>query len=185
VPWDSLERALEEADVVVGTTASPLPLVGRDAVDAAMRARRGRPMFFLDLAVPRDIDPRVEEIYNVYAYGLEDLEGLAEENRRRRSREIPLAEGILEEELSRFVAWLGNLSVGPTWQALRGKLARLRDEELARLPAADRERFRGFADAIASRLLREPLRKLKAEPDASRKLDRVEALRHLFGLDDE
>jgi glutamyl-tRNA reductase len=185
VAWDSLERALEEADVVVGTTASPTPVVRRQAVESAMRARRGRPMFFLDLAVPRDVEPGVEEIYNVYAYGLEDLEGLAEENRRRRSHEVPLAESILEEELSRFMVWLGNLSVVPTWNALRQRLAELRDIELARLPPAERERYRSFADSIASRLLHEPLQKLKGEPDASRKLDRLEALRHLFGLDHE
>lgn len=142
-------------------------------------------MFFLDLAVPRDVEPGVEEIYNVYAYGLEDLEGLAEENRRRRSHEVPLAESILEEELSRFMVWLGNLSVVPTWNALRQRLAELRDIELARLPPAERERYRSFADSIASRLLHEPLQKLKGEPDASRKLDRLEALRHLFGLDRE
>lgn len=184
VRWDSLEDAVAQADLVVGTTSSPAPVVGRAAVEAAMRQRRGRPMMFLDLALPRDIEASVGEIYNVYAYGLADLEGVAEENRRRRAREIPQVEAILEEELSRFLAWLGNLAVVPTLNGLQQRLAALRDQELARLPPAERERFRAFADAFSARLLHEPLRRLKDEPDASRKLERVEAIRHLFRLDE-
>ncbi|MEP6994089.1 MAG: glutamyl-tRNA reductase [Acidobacteriota bacterium] len=183
IPWEQVTSMLAEADVVVGATASPTAVVRRDQVENAMRQRRGRPMFFLDLAVPRDIDPAVSQIYNVYAYGLEELEGAAEENRRRRSREVPRADAILEEELTRFLAWLGNLAVVPTLHDLQKRLASLRDAELARLPPDERERFRIFADAIASKLLHEPLRRLKAETDASRKLDRVEAVRHLFDLD--
>lgn len=183
VPWDSLPAALPEADVVVGTTASPEPVVRCADVEAAMRERRGKPMFFLDLAMPRDFEAGVGELYNVYAYGLDDLREVAEENRRRRSREVPRAEAILEEDLARFLAWFGNLAVVPTLNDLQGRLAALRDAELARVPAEDREKFRAFADAIAGKLLHEPLRRLKAEADASRKLDRVEAVRHLFDLD--
>jgi glutamyl-tRNA reductase len=184
VAWASLFEALAEADLVVGTTSSPDPIVRKADVEAAMRQRRGRPMMFLDLSVPRDIEPSAGEVYNVYAYGLEDLEGVAEENRRRRAREIPQVEAILEEELARFLAWLGNLAVVPTLQGLQRHLAALRDRELERLPPADREKFRAFADAYAARLLHEPMRRLKDEPDASRKLDRVDAIRHLFRLDE-
>jgi glutamyl-tRNA reductase len=140
-------------------------------------------MFFLDLAVPRDIAPDVKEVYNVFAASIEDLEGVAEENRRRRSREIPQAEAILEEELGRFMTWLANLAVVPTVNDLRARLAFLRDAELARIPAEQRERFRAFADSIAAKLLHEPMRRLKSEADASRRLERVEAVRHLFDLD--
>jgi len=183
VPWEGLPRALPEADVVVGTTASPEPVVSRADVEAAMRERRGRPMFLLDLAMPRDFEAGVGELYNVYAYGLDDLGEVAEDNRRRRTREVPRAESILEEELARFLAWYGNLAVVPTLNDLQGRLAALRDAELARLPEGERERFRVFADSIAAKLLHEPLRRLKAESDASRRLDRVEAVRHLFDLD--
>lgn len=183
VPWDALHPALAEADVVVGTTASPEPVVSRAAVEGAMKERRGRPMFLLDLAMPRDFEEGVGELYNVYAYGLDDLREVAEENRRRRSREVPRAEAILEEDLARFLAWFGNLAVVPTLNDLQARLASLRDAELARLPAEERDRFRAFADSIASKLLHEPMRRLKAEPDTSRKLDRVEAVRHLFDLD--
>jgi glutamyl-tRNA reductase len=185
VRWEDLPRALPEADVVVGTTSSPEPVVTRADAEAAMRRRRGRPMFFLDLAVRRDIAPDVAEVYNVFVAGLEDLEGVAEENRRRRSREIPQAEAILDEELGKFLAWLGNLAVVPTVNDLRARLAALRDAELARIPADERERFRAFADSIAAKLLHEPMRRLKSEGDASRRLDRVEAVRHLFDLDRE
>jgi glutamyl-tRNA reductase len=183
VAWEEIRAALPEADVVVGATASPVAVVRREEVEHAMRQRRGKPMFFLDLAVPRDIDPAVSQVYNVYAYGLDELEGVAEENRHRRSREIPRAEAILEEELARFLAWFGNLAIVPTLNDLQKRLAALRDAELSRIPPEERERFRAFADAIASKLLHEPLRRLKSETDASRKLDRVEAVRHLFDLD--
>ena len=181
--WDALFTALPEADLVVSATASPTAVIGRDDVEHAMRQRRGRPMFFLDLSVPRNVDPTVAGIYNVYAYGMDELEGVAEENRRRRLREVPRVEAILEEELSRFLSWYGNLAVVPTLNDLQRRLAELRDAELARLPVEERERFRAFADAIAAKLLHQPMRRLKSEADASRRLDRVEAVRHLFDLD--
>jgi glutamyl-tRNA reductase len=183
VPWEELSRTLAEADVVVGTTASPEPVLSREAVEAAMRERRGRPMFFLDLAMPRDFEDGIAALYNVYAYGLDDLREVAEENRRRRSREVPKAEAILEEDLGKFLAWYGNLAVIPTLTGLQARMAQLRDAELARIPEGERERFRAFADSIAAKLLHEPMRRMKSETDASRKLDRVEAVRHLFDLD--
>lgn len=183
VPWESVPGELARADVVVGTTASPAPVVRRRDVEEAMRERRGRPMFFLDLAVPADIDPEIDGIYNTFLYGINDLEQVAEENRRRRAREVPKAEEILEEELSRFLLWFGNLSVTPTIADLKRHLEDIRDGELARVPSADRERVRALADSLVAKLLHEPMRRLKAETDPGRKLDRAEALRHLFDLD--
>ena len=185
VPWEDVARELPSADVVVGTTASPEPVVRRSDVEAAMRLRRGRPMFFLDLAMPPDIDPAVRGIYNVFAYDLDGLAEVASENRRRRTREVPLAEQILEEELERFLGWYGNLSVIPTVTDLKHRLEEIRDGELARLPPEERERFRPIADSLVARLLHEPMRRLKSEVDSTKKLDRVEAIRHLFDLDHE
>jgi len=185
VPWDRLYEELPKADVVVGTTASPAPVVTAAHAEAAMRERRGRPMFFLDLAMPPDFDLKIGEIYNVFAYALNDLEQVAEENRRRRAHEIPRAEAVLEEELAKFMVWYGNLSVVPTLAGWRKRLDELRDAELARQPEGERERLRSFADALLGRMLHEPLRRLKAEPDPGKKLDRVEAVRHLFDLDTE
>jgi glutamyl-tRNA reductase len=185
VGWDELARELPSADVVVGTTASPAPVVRRSDVEAAMRQRRGQPMFFLDLAMPPDVDPEVRNVYNVFAYDLDGLEEVAAENRRRRSREIPGAEQILEEELDRFLGWYGNLSVVPTVSDLKRRLEEIRDGELDHLPSDERERLRPLADSLVARLLHEPLRRLKAEKDPGKRLDRVEAVRHLFDLDKE
>jgi glutamyl-tRNA reductase len=185
VPWETVASELSAADVVVGTTSSPVPVVRREEVEAAMRHRRGKPIFFLDLAVPRDIEADVSEVYNVFLHGVNDLEEVAEENRRRRAREIPRAETILEEELQKFHAWFGNLSVVPTVTDLRRRIEEIRDAELARAPSAERERLRAFADAMAARLLHEPMRRLKSETEPGKKLDRVEAVRHLFDLDRE
>ena len=183
LPLESIGEELSRSDVVVGTTASPRPIVSRSDVEAAMRQRRGRPMFFLDLAMPRDIDSEVRDVYNVFLYDLDGLEEVAAENRRRRLREVPRAETILEEELGRFLSWFGNLSVVPTVTDLKRRLQELRDGELARLPAEDRERMRPLADSIVAKLLHEPMRRLKSESDPSRRLGRVEAIRHLFDLD--
>jgi glutamyl-tRNA reductase len=185
VAWETVASQLFEADVVVGTTSSPVPVVRREDVEAAMRQRRGKPIFFLDLAVPRDIEASVAEVYNVFLHGVNDLEEVAEENRRRRAREVPRAETILEQELQKFHAWLGNLSVVPTVTDLRRRIEELRDAELARAPAAERERLKEFADGLAARMLHEPLRRLKSESDPVKKLDRAEAVRHLFDLDRE
>jgi glutamyl-tRNA reductase len=185
VAWERVAAELARADVVVGTTASPAPVVRAPEVEEAMRERRGRPMFFLDLAMPPDIDTAVGQIYNVFSYALNDLEPVAEENRRRRAREVPRAEGILEEEVHKFLVWYGNLSVVPTLIQWRRHLEELRDLELARAPDAERERLRSFGDALMARMLHEPLRRLKAEADAGKKLDRLEAVRHLFNLDKE
>jgi glutamyl-tRNA reductase len=185
IPWESVPVEISTADVVVGTTASPQPVVHRGHVEAAMRQRKGRPMFFLDLAMPPDIDPGVKGLYNVFVYDLDGLQDIATENRRRRAREIPRAEGILEEELERFFAWYGNLSVIPTVTDLKRRLEEIRDGELGRLTAEDRERLRPLADSIVAKLLHEPMRRLKSEADPSRKLDRAEAIRHLFDLDRE
>jgi glutamyl-tRNA reductase len=92
---------------------------------------------------------------------------------------------ILEEELERFLGWYGNLEVVPTVTDLKRRLEEIRDTELGRLPPEDRERLRPLADSIVARLLHEPLRRLKAEKDPSRRLDRAEAVRHLFDLDRE
>ena len=185
VPWSGLAGAVPLADVVVSATASPQHVVTRDQVEAAMRERRGRPMLFLDLAVPRDIAPDVTQVYNVFSYSIDDLEEVADENRARRAQEVPVAEKIVDEEMENYLAWLSNLSVVPTVTQLRRRLEELRDLELERAPAAERERLRGLLDAFSARILHEPMRRMKAEPDAARKLDRVEAVRHLFDLDRE
>ena len=185
IPWESVPLEIATADVVVGTTASPEPVVRRGHVEAAMRQRKGRPMFFLDLAMPPDIDPGVKGLYNVFVYDLDGLQDIATENRRRRAREIPQAEGILEEELERFFGWYGNLSVIPTVTDLKRRLEEIRDGELGRLTAEDRERLRPLADSMVAKLLHEPMRRLKSEADPARKLDRAEAIRHLFDLDRE
>ena len=177
-------QALPEADVVVGTTASPTPVVSRADVEAAMRERRGRPMFFLDLAMPRDFEAGVGGALQ----RLRSSGSTTSAPWRRRTGAGAAARSRAPRPSSRrssgrFLAWFGNLAVVPTLNALRARLAALRDAELERLPAEERERFRAFADAIAAKLLHEPLRRLKSETDASRKLDRVEAVRHLFDLD--
>jgi len=150
VPWSGLAGAVPLADVVVSATASPQHVVTRDQVEAAMRERRGRPMLFLDLAVPRDIAPDVTQVYNVFAYSIDDLEEVADDNRARRAQEVPMAEKIVDEEMAREP--LGRAdgdAVAPPPGGAAGPGARARAGGRARAPARPPRRLLGEDPARA------------------------------------
>jgi glutamyl-tRNA reductase len=189
--WDELPARLPKADIVVAATSSPEPVLRLPDVREAISARRGEPVFFLDLGVPRNVDPGVSRLDNVFLYAVDDLQTIADSNRRERERDIPAAESIVEEALGDFHTWLGALAVVPTLTALRRRFETVRAEEfdaplarLAHLDDSDRERIRLIAQSMVRSLLRQPTDALKEEPDPYRRLDRAEAVRHLFGLDD-
>ena len=155
-----------------------------------MAQRRGQPLFFLDLGIPRNVDPRVAELGNAFLYAVDDLQGIAERNRQERQKEIGPALEILDEELGEFFSWFGSLAVVPTITSLRQKFEAIREEEfdrrleqLTHIPASDRAKIRLMAQSMVRVLLRHPTESIKEEPDPGRRLDRAEAARHLFGLD--
>jgi glutamyl-tRNA reductase len=190
--WEERDARLAEADIVVTATSSPEPVVTASAVRSALAARRGRPMFFLDLSVPRNVEEEVARLDNAFVYGVDDLTPIAERNRRERESEVPRAEEILREEVSDFLAWYGSLAVVPTLTALRQRFETLREREfdaaLERLPGlapADRESVRRLAASLVKTLLRRPTAALKDEEDPARRIERAESIRHVFGLDEE
>ncbi|MGH2876235.1 MAG: glutamyl-tRNA reductase, partial [Solirubrobacteraceae bacterium] len=188
VALDELPEALLRADIVVAATASPHLLLEEREVASVMDARGGRPLLLIDLAVPRDIDSACGSLEDVSLYDIDDLEAVADRNRKVRQAQARRAEGIVEEEIGRFAGWLGSLEVLPTLTALRAHAATIADgvldENRGRWESAssrDLERIDAIARAIVNRLLHEPTVQMKAMHD-DRVHARMAVIRELFGL---
>jgi glutamyl-tRNA reductase len=187
--FDELPEALQRADIVVAATASPHLLIESRELAEVMESRAGRPMLMIDVAVPRDIDASCGGIAGVSLYDIDDLQAVVHRNRKVRQAEARRAEGIVEEEIQNFAAWLGSLEVLPTLAALRARAnsiaATVLEENLGRFESAsprDLERVEAMTRALVNRLLHEPTLKIKQLRD-----DRVHArmalVRELYGLD--
>jgi glutamyl-tRNA reductase len=124
VALEELAQELERVDIIISSTGSPEPLISARMVRKRMRGRRNRPLFFIDIAVPRDIDPEVNRIDNVYLYNIDDLQDIVEMNRSERSKEATRAEHIIAAEALKFEGWLRTLEVVPTIVSLRQKVSR-------------------------------------------------------------
>jgi len=188
IPFERLGEYLKHADIVVGSAGAVDHLVGPQIVQEVLRARKQRPMFFIDLAVPRNFDPAINELDNVYVYDMDDLARTSADNTGEREREALRAEAIIEDEVERFVRWLAGLDVVPTIVALREKVETIRKAELekALLSLQDAApRHRALLDALTSsivnKILHGPLASLKREgaPDDP---DLVASVRRLFDL---
>lgn len=186
--FEELPALLTRADVVLCSTGAAQPVLAREAVQRAMKARKGRWLCLLDIAVPRDVEPAAGELPNVYLYDVDALTRVASDNLEERRREAERAEVILDEEVARCAEGLRARGVVPTIRALReqfGAVARAEVERtLRRLgPIAEKERreIELLAEAIVNKLLHQPLTTLKREAESQALLD---AARTLFALPD-
>lgn len=189
VSFDELPAALEQADIVLAATASPHLLIEAQSLAEVMEVRAERPLLLIDLAVPRDIDPEASEIDGVSLYDIDDLEAVVARNRSVRQAEARRAEGIIEEEIQQFAAWLGSLEVLPTVSALRAHATEITTqvihENAGQWESAsprDLARVESLARAIVNRLLHEPTLRMK-ERDDGRTHARMALVRELFGLE--
>jgi glutamyl-tRNA reductase len=187
-----LPSELEGADIVLSSTGSPHHIVEREELASVMAARDGKPLLLIDIAVPRDIDPKVAQLDGVFLRDIDDLQRVVERKLSGREAESRRAETLLEHELERFQRWLATLEVVPTIAALheRGEaIARQVLSENAgrweKLGEQDRERLGLIAATIVKRLLREPTLRLKARGAEPQTYVYVQALRELFGLEAE
>jgi glutamyl-tRNA reductase len=189
VALDELPEALLRADIVVAATASPHLLLEVREIAEVMLARDGRPLLLIDLAVPRDIDAACARLEGIALFDIDDLQAVAERNRKVRQSEARRAEGIIEEEIQRFAAWLGSLEALPTLAALRVRASEIAatvvQENAGKWESAsdrDLERVDAIARSVVNRLLHEPTLQIKAMHD-----DRIHArmalVRELFGLE--
>src|SRR5436190_1414474 len=189
VPWDRLARYLPLADLVIAAASGEDFLLQRPAVEEAMRERRHRPMFLIDLAVPRALDPAVNQLDNVYLYDIDDLEGVVAQNRGARAREAVKAETIVDAEVEAFWRWFTSLDVVPTIVALRERVEAIRRCEVERSLAAlgpldprQRETIERLTQAIVNKVLHAPLTALRRHRADPAEAFYVEAARRLFRL---
>jgi glutamyl-tRNA reductase len=191
VGLDGLPDQLLRADIVLSSTSSPHPIVGREELELVMAERGGRPLLLIDIAVPRDIDAGCGELEGVTLYDIDDLQAVVARNLDTRASVLPRAQEIVEEEINRFARWLGQLEVLPTVSALREHGNALVEQVLAensgRWEAAsprDLARIEAVARAVMSRLLHEPTIRLRSLSE-ERGHASLELVRELFGLRDE
>ena len=189
MPWADLSGALGSADIVITATGATEPVLTRQAVQDVMRPRRQRPLFVIDIAVPRDVDPGVGDLEQVFLYNIDDLQGIVKENLARRSGELERAEAIIGEEVDRFTAWLHSRDVIPTVVALRERFEAIRQAELTRLepklsglPPEARARLDEITRLLVQKLLMTPTEQLKAARDDSQIAAYADAVNRLFGL---
>ena len=189
-PLDALEDELKLADVVVTSTASRTFILTKDLVKRAMKARKGKTLFIVDIAVPRNVDPEVHKIDNVYVYNVDDLEHQVSEGLKSRQGEVASAEAIVAEELVLFATWARGLNVQPTIVALRAKTRAVLLAELDRslggrlkhLTPGDRASLTQMVDSAVNKLMHSPTTRLKVSASAGDGADFVKVLTHLFDL---
>jgi glutamyl-tRNA reductase len=192
VRFDDLPRQLEEADIVVSSTASPHQIVGQEELELVMESRGGRPLLLIDIAVPRDIDPTVRELPGITLYDMDDLQREVVRNLGSREAEMVHVNAIIDQEVERFADWLASLDVVPTIAALRERgeeivqrVLRENEPRWESLSDADRARVELMARTIVGRMLHEPTLRMKGAAERGGSYVHLQALRELFGLDPE
>ncbi len=190
-PWDDMDTVLAASDIVITATGAASPILTKARIEQVMRPRRNRPLFVIDIAMPRDVEPAAGEIEQVFLYNIDDLQATVRENLARRSSEVARAEAIVAEEVEKFGAWFRSRGAIPTVVALRQKFEAIRRAELDRLdfklsalPPEARARVDEITHLMVEKLLLTPTEQLKALGDAETVGAYSEALTRLFGLAD-
>src|SRR5919109_438345 len=189
VPFEELPTALAAVDIVISSTGAPTPIVTRELVASVVRGRGARPLFFVDIAVPRDVEAGVEDLGDVYRYDVDDLQAVVDANIRERLREAQRGEAIVEREVTKFRARLGDVEIIPTIVSLRERLEEIRAGELrktlARLPDASpetRAAIEALSAGIVNKILHTPVTKLRESSRAGAHRSWLEVVNELFGL---
>jgi glutamyl-tRNA reductase len=192
-PWAELPQCLVETDIVITSTSSPRPVVTVDLVKKAQKARRGRSLFLIDIAVPRDVEPDVNAIDNVYLYDVDDLSRFVARSLEGRASEADRAEALVAAEASGFEQWTHERALTPVIVGLRARTRAVLAAEVERslagklrhLGPAEREALEMMINAATNKLLHAPVTRLKAMAADPRGAEYVDALRDVFDLPDE
>lgn len=187
---EDIPETLKSVDIIISSTGAVEYVITKDQVKPAMRSRKHRPLFFIDIAVPRDIDPDINRLPNAYVYDIDDLQGVIRENIENRNQESRKAERIVEESVIKFTQWYESLAVVPTIVDLRKKLTAIMAGELAKtLPAlhhlaeGDRQALERMMESIVKKILHDPARFLKNPGSHRNKAVYLDFARKLFHLD--
>ena len=187
---EDIPSALSDADIVISSTASPLPIVGKGMVEKAMKKRRHKPMFMVDIAVPRDIEEEVGDVSDIYLYTVDDLSDIIEENVKSREDAAKQAEELIEAGVSHYMRELKALDAVNTLTDLRSHVDQLREEQLEKAlrqikSGADAEKvLKTFAHNLGNKLLHKPMKALR-RAGAEGQLEVLDWTRELFDLDDK
>ncbi len=191
IGFDKLDEYLPRTDIVISSTAAPHYVIRPEQVAEAMRRRKGMPMFFVDIAVPRNIDPRVNDLENVYLYNIDDLQQIVARNLEEREKEMEKCLAIIEEGVNKFVQSAAGAKVAPTISKLSDVLHEIKDQEVSRLLAKmphlsekDKNDIDYMADRIVHKMLHGPLEELKAAAQDGVVHHYVHAIMRLFRLKD-
>ncbi|OGL16654.1 MAG: glutamyl-tRNA reductase [Candidatus Rokubacteria bacterium RIFCSPLOWO2_12_FULL_71_22] len=189
VPFEELDAALAGTDIVITSTAATEPVVTLPRVQQAMQGRRSRPLFFIDIAVPRNVEASVDTLDDVYCYDIDDLHQVVDANIRERLREAQRAEALVDREVAKYLARLGDVEVIPTIVSLRERLEEIRAGEvkktLARLQGASpetREALEALSAAIVNKILHAPITKLRESSRAGASRSWLDLVHELFAL---
>ena len=191
VHYEDAWEALADVDVLLCSTAAPRPVVSAERVRAAVARRGDRPLCILDIAVPRDVDPAVSKLDNVFLYDMDDLHAVVSANLERRHGALPAAEAVIADEVEKFWHWVAGLAAVPVLTQFRDEMNRVRERELSaalrRLPdltPEQRTAVEHFSHALMNKFLHEPSVRLRAAAANGRGLGVVDAARYLFALDE-
>ncbi len=191
VGLEALDDALSHADIVISSTGAPSHIITEDMLRQALRKRKNRLLFLIDIAVPRDIDPAAGVIENVYLYNIDNLQDIVDENVKMRRREALKAEKIVDEEAAQYSGWLKELEAVPTIVSLRTKAEKIVRAELEKaqgwmtgMENGDREKIEALVQGIVNKILHAPVAVMKEESAEFNSQDIVAAVRQLFRLDE-
>jgi len=183
---------LKNVDIVIASTGAKSFIIREEQVRDVLKERKNRPMFFIDISVPRNVDPLVNNIDNTYVYDIDDLQGVVASNIKERSKEADDAEKIIEEEIEKFYRWIKSLDVVPTIIALRNYCDGIRKSEMERAAKGlnglnDKEKkiLESMTKSIVNKILHAPVSRLKKDADKIEGDTYIETTRKLFDLDDE
>lgn len=191
IRFEEIGESLKQADIIVSSTGSPHFVITRDQVKAVMRSRKNRPIFFIDIAVPRDIDPEINGLGNAYVYDIDDLKGVIDENIEDRKKEAVKAERIIDEAVIRFRQWYESLEVVPTIVALRNKMDAIARSEIKKTLASlnhlseeECQAFYRMTNAMVNKFLHDPTMFLKDRTHPENSSLYLDLIRNLFKLDE-
>jgi len=189
--FEAFKNELHRADIVITSTSAPNFIIKKEIVEKAIHERKNKPIFFIDIAVPRDIEPDVNDLENVYLYDIDDLQVVVSANIKEREKEAENAMNFISQEVTKFNNWVGTLDAVPTIVEIRKKAENIRMQEIEKtlkkishLSEDDKKLLRQMSSSMVNKILHKPTIKLKQKTQSEDGHVYLKAIRHLFHLDD-
>ena len=189
--FEAFKNELHRADIVITSTSAPNFIIKKEIVEKAIHERRNKPIFFIDIAVPRDIEPDVNDLENVYLYDIDDLQVVVSANIKEREKEAENAMNFISQEVTKFNNWVGALDAVPTIVEIRKKAENIRKQEIEKtlkkishLSEDEKQLLRQMSSSMINKILHKPTIKLKQKTQSEDGHVYLKAIRHLFHLDD-